>query len=34
MTDTTTTAAVTAADGLQQAVTQAPVSGTDKLLAL
>jgi len=30
MTDTTTTtAAVTAADGIQQAVTQAPVSGTD-----
>ncbi len=29
MTDTTTTAAVTAADGLQQAATQAPVSGTE-----
>ncbi len=29
MTDTTTTTAVTAADGLQQAVTQAPVSGAE-----
>jgi biopolymer transport protein ExbB len=29
MTDTTTTAAVTAADGLQQAATQAPVSGAE-----